>query len=146
MKKVFSVVLIAALLFAATEIRAQHAHHAEYAHDNVHLQANYAEYNETFFNNTLPKNVSVSWYDIPIDADGRYILGDTSEGPIGSFRIHIDTKTNITWATTDVTLLHEMCHVKTNDYAIGHDEPDHGPSFKACIVNLELQGAYTDLL
>ena len=78
---------------------------------------------------------------------GRFVMGNTHEEIIGgTFSIQIDTKSNIAWATADTTLLHEMCHVKTYDRTVELDQDMHGPLFKACIVNLELQGAFTDLL
>ncbi|MGB8834154.1 MAG: SprT-like domain-containing protein [Candidatus Sulfotelmatobacter sp.] len=141
MKKVLAGVLAAVIIFSGNALRAQ------YTHDNGCLQQDYADYNRAFFNDTLPKNVPVTWSDIPRTKDGRYVMGNTHEDIVsGTFSIQIDTKSNIAWATANTTLLHEMCHVKTYDRTVELDQDMHGPLFKACIVNLELQGAFTDLL
>ena len=141
MKKLIAGVLAAVIIFSGNALRAQ------YTHDNGRLQQDYADYNQAFFNNTLPKNVPVTWSDIPRTKDGRYVMGNTHEDVVsGTFLIRIDTKSNITMVTADTTLLHEMCHVKTYDRTVELDQDMHGPLFKACIVNLELQGAFTDLL
>lgn len=141
MKKVLAGVLAAVIIFSGNALRAQ------YTHDNGRLQQDYADYNRAFFNDTLPKNVPVTWSDIPRTKDGRYVMGNTHEDIIsGTFSIQIDTKSNIAWATADTTLLHEMCHVKTYDRVVELGQDFHGPLFKACLVNLQMQGAFTDLL
>ena len=141
MKKLLAGVLAAVIIFSGNALRAQ------YTHDNGRLQQDYADYNRAFFNDTLPKNVPVTWSDIPRTKDGRYVMGNTPEDIVsGTFSIQIDTKSNIAWATADTTLLHEMCHVKTYDRALELDQDMHGPLFKACIVDLEMQGAFTELL
>ena len=110
MKKVLAGVLAAVIIFSGNALRAQYT----YARNNGRLQQDYADYNQAFFNNTLPKNVVVSWDDIPRTKDGRYIMGNTHEDVVsGTFLIRIETKSNITMVTADTTLLHEMCHVKT---------------------------------
>ena len=141
MKKLIAGVLAAVIIFSGNALRAQ------YTHDNGRLQQDYADYNQAFFNNTLPKNVPVTWSDIPRTKDGRYVMGNTHEDVVsGTFLIRIDTKSNITMVTADTTLLHEMCHVKTYDRTVELDQDMHGPLFKACLVNLQMQGAFTDLL
>ena len=143
MKKVLAGVLAAVIIFSGNALRVQYT----YTRNNERLQQDYADYNQAFFDNTLPKNVVVTWSDIPKSKDGRFVMGNTHEEIIGgTFSIQIDTKSNIAWATADTTLLHEMCHVKTYDRTVELDQDMHGPLFKACIVNLELQGAFTDLL
>ena len=141
MKKLIAGVLAAVIIFSGSALRAQ------YTHDNGRLQQDYADYNQAFFNNTLPKNVPVTWSDIPRTKDGRYVMGNTHEDVVsGTFLIRIDTKSNITMVTADTTLLHEMCHVKTYDRVVELGQDFHGPLFKACLVNLQMQGAFTDLL
>jgi len=144
-KKFLVVVTVASLLFAGHAVSAQKG--APKTYDSARLQATYAEYNESFFNNSLPKNTTVQWADIPMTADDHFLMGVTHENfENATFKIDIDTKSNITWVTADTTLLHEMCHVKTTKFAREHDQDLHGPAFKACIVDLEMQGAFTDLL
>jgi SprT-like family protein len=141
MRKILAVATAAAVLFAGNYVLAQPTR------SGARLKQDYDDYNENFFSGTLPKDVVVSWANIPKDKDGQYVMGFTHEDPTnGTYSIDIDIKTNVTWDTADTTMLHEMCHVKTMNYAISHNEDEHGPSFKACIVNLELQGAFTDLL
>jgi SprT-like family protein len=140
MRKVFILVLILAL-FRSTSIFGSDLRTAE------RLQRDYADYNQAFFSNKLPKNVKVQWLDIPKDKNDLYVMGNTDFNTVDrTYRIDIDTKSNIAIATADTTLLHEMCHVKTMAWALSHNQDGHGPAFKACIVDLELQGAFTDLL
>lgn len=114
--------------------------------DNTRLQQDYADFNSAFFNGQLPPGVRISWTDIPLK-NGNYVMGKTNENLIdGNFTIDIDTKSNIAMNTAETTLLHEMCHVKSMDYALSHNQNEHGLAFKSCLVDLELQGAFTDLL
>jgi hypothetical protein len=147
-KKTLAAILAAVIIFSGNALRAQYT-----ARDNTRIQQDYAYYNEAFFNNTLPKNTVVVWSNIPKEernsSSGKisvFIMGNTHEDADGTFTISVDTKSNITQVTTDITILHEMCHVKTLDFAQEHDQDVHGPAFKACVVELEMQGAFTDLL
>lgn len=149
MKKILAAVLAAVIIFSGNALRAQYA-----TRSNTRIQQDYAYYNESFFNNTLPKNTSVVWADIakeeidtPAGKIHVFIMGGThKDQTTGAFTIKIDTKTNVTQVTSNTTLLHEMCHVKTWDRAVELGQDIHGPVFRACIVDLELQGAFTDLL
>jgi hypothetical protein len=140
-KKILVGILAAVVIFSGNALRAQ------YTHDNTRLQQDYADYNSAFFHDQLPKNTVVIWSGIPKEKDGRFVMGNTHHDIVGeAYTINIDIKSNITQSTADETLLHEMCHVKTMQYELEHNEDSHGPAFKACIVELELQGAYTDML
>jgi hypothetical protein len=113
--------------------------------NNADLQAQYANYNEWYFGGRLPKDVLVTWDDLPMDK-GLYVMGKTYEDLAGSkFSISIDTKTNIAMATADLTLEHEMCHVATYAYVRDHNEDPHGNAFNECMMSLAKEGAMKDL-
>ena len=138
--KIILALALAAILIGANGLRAQ------YNHNDADLQEQYRVLNHDFFNDRLPANTSVRWQNIPME-HGRYVLGATTESPNdGSFDIAIDTKTNVAFSTEEVTLLHEMCHVATYDYAVAHGQDVHGPAFQACQEELYEAGAYKDLL
>ena len=113
-------------------------------HNNDDLQKLFDAYNDAYFNGVLPPT-SVTWADLP-KVDGDYLLGQTTEVTKGHiFAIEIDTKTNIAGVTTKLTLLHEMCHVATMDYAREHGEDMHGPRFQMCEMRLAENGAMRNL-
>lgn len=139
-------IVLAALILSLLGLRvyAQKTHRSD-----ADLQQRYEVYDNAYFDGKLPHNVPVTWKDIPLTKDGRYDMGIThwqrfADGS-EAFSIDIDTKTNVAQVTADLTLLHEMCHVATDDYVHSHGEDAHGPAFQACRVNLEQQDALKDL-
>jgi hypothetical protein len=129
--------LISAVLYAQKQ--------KSYQPNNAELQEEYENYNDWYFSGALPRNVPVSWDDIPME-NGLYVMGRTYEDIAGTkFSIVIDTKTNITKSTTSLTLEHEMCHVATYDYVKEHGEDAHGQRFEACMTRLADEGAMQDL-
>jgi hypothetical protein len=114
-------------------------------YSNGDLQKMYDAYNDSYFNGNLPE-APVYWVDIPKDGD-EYIMGNTYENITSkTYFIEIDTKSNITSMTYDLTLLHEMCHVATMDAMVNkYGETQHGPHFQKCMLQLAENGAFNNL-
>ena len=130
-------VVMATPLSVASYVYAQR----QYQFSDAALQQRYQDLNNWYFDGSLPKNAVVGWADIPLD-HSLYVMGDITED---SLKIEIDTKSNITKSTVDLTLLHEMCHSATQDYERAHNEDLHGPRFQACMMNLAKEGAMQDI-
>lgn len=117
---------------------AEHHHEKRAVYTDAYLQAWYANFNELYFFDQLPKVVEVSWGDLTAQGD----MGLTQRRSDGSFLITIDRKTNSTESTAKMTLAHETCHVAV---PTGTELDDHGPRFQKCMVNLATHGAFADI-
>lgn len=97
----------------------------------------FAGYNETYFNDSLPKNTTVDFYDF----EDVKIIGD-------SFcfqqkcRIRIARQYQNARPVYLETLLHEMCHIDTWD---AHEINPHGPKWQTCMHRLANQNAFEDV-
>ena len=114
------------------------------SYSDVKLQIEYAFLNKRDFGNKLPMDTYVhygNYTDHQMDGD----IGWTIKRQDGTFEIAIDEKTNPTWRQTDLTLIHEMCHVKTWDYVRAHNEDVHGHAFQACMMEQAMSGHLEDL-
>lgn len=107
--------------------------------DDLNLQSYYAGYNETLFMDQLPKNTVVRWGDLT-GMPGNGDMGDTFELG-GASLIVVDRTTNPTSRGALMTLIHEMCHVKTN----GKEFDVHGPKFQGCMLDVAEQGGFRGL-
>jgi hypothetical protein len=97
----------------------------------------YAEFNEEFFWNSLPKNTKVE------------LVTDLGEN-LGTTRcldfhyqciIQIEERGNPEEVEQKITELHEMCHVAT-----WHQQDDpHGSKWKACMHRIADRGAFDNL-
>jgi hypothetical protein len=144
MKTGFAIFVISALLavFTSPILRAQR----RYTHDDSALQRQYEIDNDAYFDGSLPRDIQVVWSDIPRDADGDYVMAVTDQDVLGnSSRIEIDTKSNITGVTEQLSLFHELCHVSTGPYVRAHGEDPHGPAFTACMHRLADERAFEGL-
>lgn len=108
------------------------------------MQAEFDEYNRKYFDNQL-ENVTVIVGDLTANTQ----MGLTTKRKDNSFLITIDRKTNPILKTADLTMLHEMCHVRLDGkmfLAVGESTLDaHGPAHEACMLDLAKQGAMKDL-
>ena len=101
------------------------------------LQDDYNTFNRDYFLGQLPKNANVRWTDLSLQQD----MGMTWIDEAGVRQIRIDRKTNPVLRQAQLTLLHEMCHIKTD----GRELDNHGIKWQACMVNLAEHGAMHDL-
>lgn len=93
----------------------------------------YASYNETYFQNSLPKDTIVDYAN---HSDGVLAV-TTFEN--GRFRISFNPAYAASAPVVHLFLLHEECHVKT-----WNEDAEHGPEWIACMRDLERQGAIDD--
>lgn len=114
--------------------------------DNI-LWGEYEQYNKDYFGNTLPY-VTIEYTDIR-DENGKHDTMANVEHRASSYHIRIDRQFNPILKTADISLLHEICHIRLD--ARGEvpltesDEVAHGPKFQACMVDLAQRGAMSDL-
>jgi hypothetical protein len=98
------------------------------------LQTWYVASNEAYFDNKLPY-AEVHWGDLTAIDD----MGLTTRHANGEWVIIIDRRTNPTRRVALMTEFHEICHIKVQN------DPDHGPQFQTCMLNLARAGAFAEL-
>jgi len=96
----------------------------------------YEIYNQAYFKNQLPKDTVIDFSETR-----DLYIALTSKLPDGRFHIALNKKYVRTPVFGDLILLHESCHIPTYDY---YDAVDgyHGKEWRACMTNLDLQGAF----
>jgi hypothetical protein len=92
----------------------------------------YNGYNEQYFLNQLPA-ARVEWGEM-----GNMGITYMGASPL----IVISEKYNPSFREAQMTLLHEMCHVKLSPVLVFDD---HGPEFQQCMHNLANEGAFDEL-
>jgi hypothetical protein len=98
-----------------------------------YLEKSYARNNAQYFENKLP--VAVVDYDL---RDPEF-MATTRRTYDGVFHISFNPFYISAERYAELTMLHEMCHIKTwND--------QHGARWRACMIQLDLQGAFRDEL
>jgi hypothetical protein len=115
-----------------------HGKSADHVFTDAQLQAWYESFNEIYFFSQLPKNVEVKWGDLT----AKDYMGLTTRRLDGSILITIDRAMNPARRTAAATVAHETCHVAV---PLGTEFEDHGEKFQACMVNLAVHGAFTDI-
>ncbi len=105
------------------------------------LRAKYAEFNTHFFDNALP-----SAKDIELDY-GEYnprYMAQTHLLPGHTFHIAMNESYAISERNADLTLLHEMCHVRVWNQDIDDNGviTPHGQHWRSCMLDLDRKGAF----
>jgi len=100
------------------------------------LRSWYAEYNEQYFQNKLPKNVVI---DLNLRTGN---MASTSFPKFEKYHISFDPHYVASQRAGRITLLHEMCHIKT----WGEIEEVHGPRWRACMLEVDMQGEFRDII
>jgi SprT-like family len=103
------------------------------------LQEDYSRFNSAWFAGGLPVNVIVEYTATPYKL---HVMGLTDVVD-GHFVIYIDPKYHADSKAADMTLFHEICHIRVWDAAVAGDE--HGAPWKACMVQLAEKGAFDGL-
>lgn len=104
---------------------------------NAFLREEYKRLNKRFFENLLPKDLSVKFGDLSEDNAHGLSTGD---------EILIDNRLRHSDCLTAIILLHEMVHISLPEYGGYPADGGHGMRFQARIVKLFEQGAYDGLL
>lgn len=114
---------------------------------NSILWDEYAQYNKDYFGDTLPY-ATIEYANLLSD-EGKHDMMAQVEHRASSYHISIDREFNPILKTADISLLHEMCHVKLD--ASGEvpltvkSDVAHGEKFQNCMVSLASRGAMHDL-
>ncbi len=109
------------------------------------LYGQYQEFNEEYFGNKLPKDIIIDHNEPKMMASTMYLSG------IGRFYISFNDKYTLAERVADETLLHEQCHIATwseqpTDGTFDQSKR-HGPRWRACMLQLDMQGAFrTELI
>jgi SprT-like family len=137
--KITGVVALVVILINAT----QHPHAARAywltPKPPSQLQEDYSKFNSAWFAGNLPVNVIVEYTAAPYKL---HVMGLTDVVD-GHFVIYIDPKYHADSKAADMTLLHEICHIRVWDVAVAGNE--HGAPWKACMVELAENGAFDGL-
>jgi len=104
------------------------------------LQSWYSAYNETYFDNSLPKNVVID-YD---QHDDQY-MATTMKWQNGTFHINFNRNYTGGERVALYTLLHESCHIKTWD-SYNVFDGEHNKSWQDCMLRLDSHGAFRKIL
>ena len=109
------------------------------AHANIEgqteLDKKYAEYNELYFDNKLPK-------DTLIDHSESIQMASTMKMSNGRFHIAFNDKYTLAERVSRSTLLHEQCHIQTWSE---QKAAEHGPRWRTCMLTLDIQGIFRRL-
>lgn len=105
----------------------------------------YADFNEEYFQNKLPKDTEVDYGEYRTE-----FMATTSRMKDGRFHIAFNEDQTKAPRIAHLFLLHEMCHVKTffEDDPETRDTPggSHGPLWRSCMLTLEMEGANRAIL
>lgn len=109
---------------------------ASYSDLNEHLIYQFGVYNNAYFQDKLPTDVVIDFSETR-----DLYVSVTDRLPDGRYRIAFNKRYVRAMSVADVILLHEACHIPTYDYK---DPVDgyHGKEWRACMTNLEIQGAF----
>jgi len=113
--------------------------------DVSYLRHLYSVYNEIYLENRIEKNPSISM------KENSGFMADTFCEEDGSCVIHFNPKYVAAQRVADLTLLHEMCHVKTwktDVYTFGGEtlQADHGRVWRSCMLELDQVGAFREIV
>lgn len=103
---------------------------------NEHLNHQFEAYNSAYFQDRLPKNTIIDF------SETRDLYTSVTERlPDGRYRIAFNKKYVRATTIADIILLHESCHIPTYD---DYDSVEgyHGKEWRACMLELDMQGAF----
>lgn len=118
--------------------------------DQAFLRKMYFNYNMTYFENKLPHDTVIK-YDLGDgDQADTSCLGNDGTDCTIRFNPHFVAAQR----NAEIVLLHEMCHIKVWSKTLIGDMPpsadrsryDHGRVWRACMVQLDSQDAFRDIV
>jgi len=110
---------------------------------DAEMQVLYTAYNIGYFNGKLPP-VTFAWHTKDPDA----IMQTHCVSQRTSCVIFIEPVLSPTQVYTQMSLLHEMCHIETwgegmlSDGTFPNQEAAHGKRWRACMLRTEMDGAW----
>lgn len=104
------------------------------------LRESYAELNEELFHNRLPQDTILDWSNVTD-------MAITEQHKDGQFHIMFNPKYALAYRVMRLTMIHEQCHIKvwhTYERPTLEDvaTSQHGPTWRACMLQVELQGGF----
>lgn len=117
---------------------------------SVSPAALYQTDNELYFDNKLPKDVTVVAEEAPDTAPNHFFYGETSHAVSTHwYKMYVSPKHNTSVDLEEETVLHESCHIKVwekyENRGVVYGGGEHGPEWQACMLNLAEQGAFKDI-
>jgi SprT-like family len=112
--------------------------------DAAFLRRTYDIYNDAYFQNKLTSAITVNL----LEPDSTGNMASTFCDTDGSCVIQFNLKYTLAPRIGKQTLLHEQCHVKTwmQDMDAQGEQIEHGKNWRACMLNLDMQGAFREIL
>lgn len=98
------------------------------------LQNQYSEDNDRFFNNKLPKKVTIDYGE----TDPRYMA--TTVLKDDGFHISLNLAFARAERVDQYLLLHEACHIET-----WSEGSQHGPDWRVCMLKIDAQGGFREI-
>jgi hypothetical protein len=97
------------------------------------LKSFYSETNANYFNNELVQNPTITLSDL------KDAMGHTDIYESGTVHIYIDRHSHPLEKEAEMTMAHEMCHLRS-------ESPfDESEEFQGCMVDLAKRGAFKGL-
>jgi hypothetical protein len=111
--------------------------------DAAYMQSLYEVYNVGYFGKKLPQVLVIDM----LETNPKW-MASTMKMSDGSFIIHFNETSVVAARTGQLTMLHEMCHVKTwgEDVTLDGEPIDHGRYWRSCMIQLDMQGAFRQVL
>ena len=129
-----AITIILALLYFIIQRSLPYSRSEEYDVTLAELQAAYSTYNITEFNGDLPSDTIVDFNEH--DKDN---MATTALLTDGKFHLSFNRKYVTGIRIMNMTMLHEMCHVKT-----WGDE--HKLNWQGCMLDLDRTGAFREII
>jgi hypothetical protein len=129
-----AIAIILALLYFAVQNGFPRSQSEEYDVTLAELQAAYSTYNITEFNGDLPGDTLIDFNEH--DKDN---MATTALLTDGKFHLSFNRKYVTGVRIMNMTMLHEMCHVKT----YGNE---HGLIWQSCMLDLDRAGVFREIL
>lgn len=113
--------------------------------DTAYMRVLYTTYNDAYFQNRLPKNTVVDM----LEPNPDYMASTTCDND--ACEIHFNQDYVVAARTAKLTMLHEMCHVKTwgkDETTFGEvtEQIQHGRRWRSCMLELDAEGANREIL
>lgn len=103
------------------------------------LDNTYRSLNSQYFQDRLPADTIVDWSET-----GSTNMATTFRMSDGRFHIALNERYLKAERVLALTMLHEQCHIKNFQEAEAGQE--HGPRWRTCMLELDLQGAFRNQL
>lgn len=113
--------------------------------DAAYMQKLYETYNESYFQNRLPKVIVIDMSE----SDSGLMASTLCDGDVCN--IHVNPDYVVAARTAQLIMLHEACHVKTwnkdvTTFGDVTEQIQHGRAWRSCMLQLDAEGANRQIL